>query len=247
MSFFGAWVGRNALEWLDRFRQRHGLQLPESPPDGGQSNSLTKSPGQPVLLHVGSGNATIADIIVPGFHEAGRGWQEIRLDADERVSPDIVGSMTDMLAVPDGFADAIFSSHGIEHLYWHDVPIALREFLRVLAADGFAVITCPDLQAAAQMIADDRVFETAYLSPAGPITPFDMIYSYRPYVAANPEWMSHHCGFTLTTLTECLRQAGFPSIYGLRRENGFDLWVLASKSPRDADSLKLLAAEYLPA
>ncbi len=247
MSNLGTWVGGLARKWLERFRQSHGLQEMAQPNADCPNGTQTKSYERRILLHVGCGGASIADIIVPGFRVAEQGWQEVRLDADERVKPDIVGSMTDMRAVSDASADAIFSSHGIEHLYWHDVPVALGEFFRVLADEGFAVITCPDLQAAAEMIAEDRVFETAYESPAGAITPFDMVYSYRPFVAANPEWMSHHCGFTLTTLSECLRRAGFPSVFGFRRKNGFDLWVLASKSPRNAEALKLLAAEYLPA
>ena len=71
-------------------------------------------------------------------------WQEIRLDIDPSVAPDITGTMTDMSAVPSASVDAIFSSHNIEHLYPHEVPVALAEFKRVLKPDGFAVITCPD-------------------------------------------------------------------------------------------------------
>ena len=179
-----------------------------------------------------------------GFRKAS--WREIRLDADESVAPDIVGTMTEMPSVPTATVDAIFSSHGIEHLYWHDVPRALAEFRRVLNDDGFLVVTCPDLQAAAQMIAEDRLFDTAYDSAAGPITPFDMVYSYRPFVQANPEWMSHHCGFTLTSLIAVLREAGFAKMYGYRRTGGFDLWILASKSPRSDGEMAALAADYLP-
>ena len=41
--------------------------------------------------------------------------------------------------------DAVFSSHNIEHLYPHEVPLALKEFMRVLKPDGFVLMTCPDL------------------------------------------------------------------------------------------------------
>jgi len=71
------------------------------------------------------------------------------LDIDPSVAPDIVGTMTDMSAVATASIDAIFSSHNIEHLYPHEVPIALAEFLRVLKDDGFAVVTCPDLRSQA--------------------------------------------------------------------------------------------------
>lgn len=199
------------------------------------------------LLHVGCGHASIAQLAAPGFHNpTGNTWHEIRLDADASVNPDILGTMTDMGAMPDASIDAVFSSHGIEHLYWHDVPRALAEFHRVLRQDGFAIITCPDVQAAAKMIAEDRMFETAYISDAGPITPFDIVYSYRPYVEANPQWMSHHCGFTLSTLTEVIRQAGFASIHGFRRAAACDLWLLASKASLSAEEIERLVHDYLP-
>ena len=233
------WLARKALALLQRLGGIHG-------PISGSTEALpTKigANGERVLLHVGCGQATVDSIPLIGFHQSG--WQEVRLDADERVQPDIVGTMVNMSEVADEFADAIFSSHGVEHLYWHDVPLAFAEFRRVLNDKGFVVITCPDVQAAAEMIAQDRMFDTAYESAAGAITPFDILYSYRPFVKANPEWMSHHCGFTLSTLMAVLKEAGFSSVNGIRRPIGFDLWVMASKSPRTDAEMALLANDYL--
>lgn len=243
MSVVGQWLAKLAQRWLAGFFRRYGLDRAELPASS-ISSPMTDPEDVRVLLHVGCGRARLGDIPLAGFKRSD--WREVRLDADPGVVPDIVGSMVEMSAVADGFADAVYSSHGVEHLYWHDVPRALAEFRRVLSADGFAVITCPDVQAAAEMIAEDRMFETAYQSAAGPITPFDIFYSYRPFVAANPEWMSHHCGFTLTTLMAVLREAGFPVVHGLRRLGGFDLWVLASKSSRTESEMAIIAADYLP-
>jgi hypothetical protein len=242
MNRLSEWAGSTALAMLRRLVGLRGTS---------EATTLTAAakPGNTLvqearlLLHVGCGHATLDSIPLTGFHQSN--WQEVRLDADESVDPDIVGTMVNMDAVADGYADALFSSHGIEHLYWHDVPMALAEFRRVLKKDGFVVITCPDVQAAAQMIAEDKMFETAYQSAAGPITPFDILYSYRPFVAANPEWMSHHCGFTLSTLIAVLKDAGFATVNGMRRPSGFDLWVLASKSPRTPAEMAALAEDYL--
>lgn len=92
-----------------------------------------------------------AFIAGPGFQSAQ--WRELRFDIDPAVAPDILGIMTDMSALGDASVDAIFSSHNIEHLYPHEVPVALKEFIRVLKPDGFAVMTCPDLLSTAEMIA----------------------------------------------------------------------------------------------
>jgi len=82
-------------------------------------------------------------------------WNELRFDIDESVKPDLVGTMTDMSTVSSESVDAVFSSHNIEHLYPHEVPLALAEFLRVLKSDGIAVITCPDLKSVCALIAED--------------------------------------------------------------------------------------------
>jgi hypothetical protein len=52
--------------------------------------------------------------------------------------------------------------------------VALQEFLRVPKPEGFAVITCPDLQSVCALVAEDKLTDAAYDSPAGPIAPLDI-------------------------------------------------------------------------
>lgn len=90
-------------------------------------------------------------------HQTTRGfntpeWNEVRFDIDPFVQPDVQGTMTDMAAVATGSMNALYSSHNIEHLYPHEVPVALKEFVRVLSADGFVVLTCPDLQSVCELV-----------------------------------------------------------------------------------------------
>ena len=237
MSLLRQGLNQLAERWLLRFRLRHELNTPSA------SAQPEAARAERVLLHVGCGSSTIDQIPLAGFRQ--KDWNEIRLDADERVNPDLTGSMVRMTAVADGLADAVYSSHNIEHLHSHEVPLALAEFLRVLKPDGFVVITCPDAQAAAQMVAEDRMYEIAYQSAAGPITYFDILYGYRPYVANSPQWMAHHCCFTLSTLKAVLREAGFAVVHGARRPAAFDLWALASKSQRSPEEMAALAQDYL--
>lgn len=89
-----------------------------------------------------------------------------------------------MADVASESVEALFSSHNIEHLYPHEVPVALAEFKRVLKADGFVVITCPDLQSICALVAEDKLTEAAYVSPAGPIAPIDMLYGLRSSMLA---------------------------------------------------------------
>lgn len=195
------------------------------------------------FLHVGCGpkhkNQTTA-----GFNQPD--WQERRLDIDASVQPDVVGTMTDMSAVDSASVQAIFSSHNIEHLYPHEVPVALAEFLRVLTDDGFAVITCPDLRSVCALIAEDKLTEPAYQSPAGPIAPLDILYGHRPAMARGNLYMAHRCGFTQKVLSGTLQAAGFKSVAAMARPRHFDLWALASKSEKAEDQLRALAAQHFP-
>lgn len=196
------------------------------------------------LLNVGAGHRASGAEVPRAFRS--RDWREIRLDIDPANAPDILGTMLDMSAVADESVDAIYSSHNIEHLYPSEIPVAMKEFLRVLKPEGFAVITCPDLQAAAQMIAEDRLLDIAYQSPGGPVTPFDIVYSHRNFTGRDKPYMAHHTGFTLSVLAGTLRENGFQACVGKRRQPFFDLWVLASKSPQPEELLVSMATVLLP-
>lgn len=174
-------------------------------------------------------------------------WHELRLDIDASVSPDIIGTMTDMLGVMDASVDAIFSSHNIEHLYPHEVPKALAEFKRVLKPDGFVVITCPDLQSVCALVAEDKLTETAYVSPAGPIAPLDILYGHRPQLAQDNLYMAHRCGFTQKVLVGTLQASGFVAVASKRRGHPcYDLWAIAVKSALDKIDLRMLAMAHFP-
>ena len=84
------------------------------------------------FLHVGCGLQNKSSCF--GFNNDN--WKEIRLDIDKNVNPHIVGTLTDMQSVVTGSVDAVYSSHNIEHIFPHEVPIALSEFHRVLKEDG---------------------------------------------------------------------------------------------------------------
>lgn len=195
------------------------------------------------FLHVGCGPARKGPR-TPGFDTPD--WTEIRLDIDPSVSPDIVASLTDMSAVRSDQADAIFSSHNIEHLYPHEVPVALGEFRRVLKDDGYAVITCPDVQSIAQFVAQSGLEAVAYLSGMGPITPLDMLYGHNASMANGNLYMAHKTAFTQETLGRALTRAGFGSVIAFSKPARFELWAIGSKTERDQDTMLTLAETHVP-
>src|SRR5262249_12368040 len=144
-------------------------------------------------------------------------WKEVRLDIDESTNPDIASSVTDMKQwVRDGSYDAVWASHVIEHLPRHEVAMALKEFHRCLTPRGFALIRTPDIEAVAQFVLEGRIDEVIYESPAGPITPLDMIYGHSASVARGQNAMRHGTAFTQDLLARDLLHAGFSELRVMR-------------------------------
>jgi SAM-dependent methyltransferase len=194
------------------------------------------------FLHVGCGPQNKTGL--KGFNSIE--WKEIRFDIDENVTPDIQGTLTDMSLVDSSSVDAIYSSHNIEHIFAHEVQIALKEFYRVLKDDGIVVITCPDLQSVCDAVAKNKLLEPLYISPAGPISPIDILYGHRGFIANGNVYMAHKCGFTYKVLVNSFYEAGFKSNFGGSRPQDFDLWLIASKSEKSVEELQNLALRFLP-
>jgi SAM-dependent methyltransferase len=176
----------------------------------------------PTVLNAGAGHA---DSPAPAYFT---GWHQIRIDVNPATTPDVLASITDLSAVADASVDAVWAAHCVEHLFAHEVPQALREFRRVLAPQGFACIIVPDIQAIAEWVGTDRMHQTIYQSPAGPVTAHDMLYGFGPAIARGETAMAHHCGFTPTLFLERLNAAGFAEIV-LRRRSNLELAGLALK------------------
>ncbi len=176
---------------------------------------------QKVVLHVGCGAANPHKL--PSCHFPSLQWRELRLDIDPDVKPDIVASITEMPMVEDESVDAVWSSHNLEHLWSHEVKPALAEFRRVLRPGGFVLVTMPDLQQVAGLVAQGRLDEPAYISALGPVSALDMLYGFRPSLAQGNQFMGHRTGFTAQTLANCLSETGFVDIV-VERDGCFAIW-----------------------
>ncbi len=161
------------------------------------------------ILHVGCGPRGSG--LLPEFF-APDTWQELRLDIDPGVEPDFVASITEMACVADDSVEAVYSSHNLEHLYAHEVPLALAEFHRVLKPGGAVLVRVPDIQEAARHVAAGNLEGALYISPAGPISAIDVFWGLRTAVAAGNSFMAHKTGFTPDTLRGKLEQAGFEEV-----------------------------------
>ena len=195
------------------------------------------------FLNVGCGPKS--ELKIRGFDNDD--WKEIRLDIDEGVNPDIVGTLTDMKLVETASVDAVHSAYNIDHIYPHEVPIALAEFYRVLKEDGIVYIRCPDIQLISEAVINDQLLEALYESPAGPISPIDIIYGNRQEIVEGNEYMAKKCGFTYSVLNMAFSEAGFKARYGGRLAfNGAELVLVAFKQKKNEEEIKKIANPFLP-
>lgn len=216
---------------------------PPAPPPALLPDPAARPQPSKRVLNVGCGPRGIS-VLGPAFPP--EEWEEIRLDIDPAVGPDILASMTDMPEVPDASFEAVWSSHNLEHLQAHEVPKALREFLRVLRPGGVLMLAVPDLQAVAAHVAEGRLDTMLYQSDAGAVSALDIIYGFGPALAAGNHFMAHRTGFTAGMIGHALQSAGFEPIALSRVQEAFELRVRAFRPPASAEVLASLGLGPLP-
>lgn len=181
-------------------------------------------PNKKNVLHIGCGPRNN-----PHLHKTFQSaeWNEVRLDIAEDTDPDIIADMCDMQCVGDNLFDAVWSSHNLEHVHAYQVPIALKEFFRVLKKGGFAFITLPDIKKVAEIIYKQGLEHVIYKSPIGPITPLDIMYGHSGAIGDGHLNMAHRTAFTTRTLAMKLASVGFGDISA--SSDGLNIWTRATK------------------
>jgi SAM-dependent methyltransferase len=192
-----------------------------------------------VLVNVGCGPRHASTL--PRYFD---GWRQVRVDVDASVEPDILAELTDLSPIPDASADAVWAAHCVEHLFAHQVKLALTEFRRVLREDGFVCVIVPDLQTIAQYIAADRLHEPLYDSPAGLVTPHDIVFGFGTAIAGGRTSMAHRCGFTPGMLQRCFKELPYGEVLLRRRSAEYELVAVARVIPArdDAERAALMSA-----
>jgi len=216
-----AWDRQNQLKEVESITiEEMRLDPPTDP-----SNRIFADSTKKKVLHVGCGPYH-PEALPPELRT--EEWQEIRLDIDLRMKPDILGTITDLTAVKDNSVDAVYSSHNLEHIYDYEVPIALAEFKRVLKTGGLAWLVVPDMQSAAEwVVKGDMDDQPLYISPGGPVKALWMFYGAGTSIPGIP-YMAHKTGFTASSLQNQLIKARFTDLHISRRE--FSIYAKARKS-----------------
>jgi SAM-dependent methyltransferase len=193
------------------------------------------------VLNVGGSSKAIP--IPPHY----AGWEHLLLDIDPRGAPDVVCDARELTSLPAAQFDAVYCSHNLEHYYKHDGRRVLRGFLHVLTDDGFAEIAVPDLGSVMKHVVATGidVEDILYTSPAGPITPRDVLYGWGVEIErSGQDFYAHKTGFTARSLARALQEAGFGTVFVGAVPQAFELRAYAFKGAPRPEQRTLL---HLPA
>lgn len=158
-----------------------------------------------------------------------KGWEQVLLDIDPVVKPDVCCDALKMNTLKAQTYDAVYCSHTVEHFYRHDVHRLLRGFGHVLKPNGFADIAVPNLRHLIESVNGHELDDIWYESPAGPISFHDVLYGHGRYMAQGNLYYSHKCGFTKVSLTKELFAAGFSHVAAFEQETNLFAYAFLKK------------------
>lgn len=175
----------------------------------------------PKVLHVGCGPKVIEkDGEFAGF-------EEVRLDIDARVEPDICCLVQGIPQEMHGQFDAVLSEHNIEHVPHHEVNLVLSSMLKCLKPGGRLHLRCPDLESVFAMALRHGLDAVLYESVSGPIKARDVIYGHEESVKTGSSYMQHLTGFTSDTLKKAVIEAGYSKPVVWRYPMRYELYITA--------------------
>jgi hypothetical protein len=168
------------------------------------------------------------------------GFEQILLDVDPAVKPDIQCDARELSKLEPSQFDAVYCAHNLEHYYRHEVPGVLAGFLHVLKEEGFAQVIVPDIgEVMRRVVARNLDLEDVlYQSPSGPILVLDVLWGWSAQIArSGQEFFAHKTGFTERSLVATIQRSGFAKTYSMT--GNLEVNVLAFRRLPDAAAKSL--------
>lgn len=175
---------------------------------------------QDVLLNLGAGGHAAPDDVRGDLRE---------IQVDISAPADVIADLRE-LPFDDDHAAAVYCAHVIEHFEECHLVDLVREWRRVLKPGGTLRVRCPDVQSAAQFIAQNGVDAVAYVAGGGmAIRGQDIIFGYAPFFETFGDPMRHRVAFDIRKLANVLHEAGFIEGHVNQYAEAFELEAIAVK------------------
>jgi predicted SAM-dependent methyltransferase len=160
---------------------------------------------KPKILNVGCGYSKIP---IPDI-------EEVRLDIDPIVEPDIVCDARNLTEVGRGEYDGVWMQHVLEHFCEYDVQSVLNGIDFVLKPTGVLILIVPDIVEAISHVIEKQasINDVILCTQTDPIRTIDMIYGLQSKIASGNEFYAHKMAFDRKSLTGLLHQNGFKHIH----------------------------------
>ena len=165
------------------------------------------------------------------------------LDIDPKWNPDIVADAR-KIPLDDNSVDEILAQHVIEHFYWTETSILLKEWYRVLKPNGIIKIICPDLDYILRVYFDlDNAFldtwekevdEKGMSFPHGADKDKDLWINFKLFSSAC-KYDNHFAAFNFRLLKKKLLEAGFTTVERLKARRSLN--VVARKPKKGAKAI----------
>ena len=165
-------------------------------------------------------------------------WQEIVVSKEipNAISLDI----RELSALPGESCNVIWNAGSLSYLYAHEVVPVLTECYRILQPKGVLLLQVADLQRIGEIMAQGKLENALYNSPAGPIAAIDLLFGHRGSLSAGNKKAQTHTGFAARTIPHKLTPLGFGEVEVTRE--GWMLRVMARKitaSPADKPLIRI--------
>lgn len=154
-------------------------------------------------------------------------WQEIVVSRE--IPNAIPLDIHDLSALPSESCNVIWNAGSLSYLYAHEVAPVLKELYRILKPQGILLVQVPDLQRVGQMLAQGKLENALYNSPAGPIAAIDLLFGHRAALKAGNKRVQTQTGFTAGSIAHKLTPLGFGEVEVTRE--GWMLRAMARKIP----------------
>jgi SAM-dependent methyltransferase len=149
---------------------------------------------------------------------------------DIQGNPDILDDIRTLETIPDDSYDMFWASHCLEHVYFHEHHLCIKNWKRILKPGGVGIIAVPDLQYVFETGVTSGLHGEAYKINGVSYSLFEMLYGAKQEIPKNV-YMAHKSGFDSKALENLVDKHKFEHWMVVRQGHPFCALVAVVLKP----------------